>query len=88
MREGCGMVNLEAAKREILEWVSKAVNISVEELDLDRPLADMGMDSLDAVHMVASIEAILQTELPEDVIQRVRCLNDVFRMMEQTAAAA
>ena len=31
---------------------------------------------------------IIQKELPEDVIQRVSCLNDIFDMMRDKMAAA
>ena len=38
--------------------------------------------------MVATIESIIAQELPEDVIQRVTCLNDIFDMMRDRMAAA
>ena len=64
------------------------MKVPVEQLDLDKPLAEIGIDSLDAVHMIAVIESIIRQELPEDVIQRVGCLNDIFEMMRQRVAAA
>lgn len=82
------MVDLEAAKGEILEWVAESIRVPVEEIDLTKPLSEIGLDSLDAVHMIATIESIIQQELPEDIIQRVTCLNDIFEMMRQRVAAA
>lgn len=82
------MKGYEAAKLEILEWASEALQVPVEEIDLTKPLPDIGIDSLDAVHMIATIESIIQKELPEDVIQRVNCLNDIFEMMRDRMAAA
>lgn len=82
------MVNMENARREVLEWVAQAVKLPPEDVPLDKPLAEIGVDSLDAVHMIATIESIIQTELPEDVVQRVRCLNDIFEMMRERVAAA
>ena len=38
--------------------------------------------------MIATIESIIQQELPEDVIQRVTCMNDIFEMMRERLAAA
>ena len=49
---------------------------------------EIGLDSLDAVHMLATIESIIGKELPEDVIQRVGCLDDIFEMMRSRMAAA
>ncbi len=82
------MKGYEAAKDEILEWISEAIQVPVAEIDLDKPLTDIGLDSLDAVHMIATIESIIQKELPEDIIQRVSCLNDMLDMMREKMAAA
>ena len=82
------MIDFEAAKNEILEWVAEAIRVPVEEIDLNKPLAEIGLDSLDAVHMIATIESIIRQDLPEDVIQRVTCLNDIFEMTRQKLAAA
>lgn len=82
------MINYEQARSEILEWLAEAVQVPIEEIDLTKPLADIGLDSLDAVHMVATIESIIGKELPEDVIQRVNCINDIFDMMRAKMAAA
>ena len=82
------MKGFEAAKNEILDWVAQAIQVPIEQIELDKPLNEIGLDSLDAVHMVATIESIIQKELPEDVIQRVTCLNDIFDMMRDKMAAA
>ncbi len=82
------MIDLEAAKLEILEWVAETVRVPLEDIDLTLPLSEVGLDSLDAVHMIATIESCIQQELPEDVIQRVTCLNDIFEMMRRRVAAA
>ncbi|NOS99619.1 MAG: acyl carrier protein [Phycisphaerales bacterium] len=82
------MVNLLAAKQEILEWVAGALKVSPEEVDLNKPLPELGLDSLDAVHLLATIESTIRMELPETVVQRVTSLNDIFEMMAQRLAAA
>ena len=82
------MKGFEAARTEILDWVAEAIQAPVEQIDLTKPLAEIGIDSLDAVHMIATIEAIIRQELPEDIIQRVRCLNDIFDMMRDRMAEA
>ena len=82
------MMDFEAARTELLECLSEAIQVPVEQIDLDKPLAEVGLDSLDAVHMIATIESIIRQELPEDVVQRVNCLNDIFEMMRRKIAAA
>ena len=82
------MTGFEAAKAEILEWAAETLQVPIEQVDLSKPLAEIGLDSLDAVHMVATIESIIRQDLPEDVIKRVSCLNDIFEMMRERMAAA
>ena len=82
------MVNYEVARTEILDWLAATIQKPVDRIDLTKPLSEIGLDSLDAVHMIATIESIIRQELPEDVIQRVTCLNDIFDMMRTKMAAA
>ena len=37
------MVDLEAAKAEILEWVSEAIMVDVDQIDLTKPLPEVGL---------------------------------------------
>ncbi len=82
------MKGFDAARTEILEWLSETIQSPVDQIDLTKPLTEIGLDSLDAVHMIATIESIIGQELPEDIIQRVNCLNDIFNMMREKMAAA
>ena len=82
------MVNFESAKREILEWVADSLSVDAEAIDLNTPLPELGLDSLDGVHLLATIESIIQQDLPEDVVQRVGSLNEIFEMMAERLAAA
>jgi acyl carrier protein len=82
------MQNYESARDEILQWLSDTIKVPAERIDLARPLNEIGLDSLDAVHMIATIESIIRQELPEDVIRRVTCLNDIFALMRSKMAAA
>ncbi len=81
------MPAFEAGKREILNWVAETLQIPVERIDLSKPFAELGLDSLDAVHMIATIESIIRQELPEDVMQRFHCLGDIFGLMQEKLAA-
>ena len=82
------MVDFNTAKMEILDWLAETIEKPVDRIDLTKPLDEIGLDSLDAVHMIATIESVIRHELPEDVIGRVRCLNDIFDMMRDRLAAA
>ena len=82
------MINFESARQEILEWVASTLQVEPATIDLTKPLPELGIDSLDAVHLLATIESIIRTELPENVVQRVTSLNDIFEMMAERLAAA
>ncbi len=82
------MVDFESARREILEWAAETLRVDADAVDLNKPLTEIGLDSLDAVHMIATIEGIIQQELPEDIIQRVGTLDGIFEMMREKLAAA
>jgi acyl carrier protein len=82
------MTAYDAARKEILDWVAVTVGKPTENIDLSMPFPDLGLDSLDAVHMLATIESLLGQELPEDIMRRVTCLNDIFDMMREKLAAA
>ncbi|MGB0716216.1 MAG: acyl carrier protein [Phycisphaerae bacterium] len=82
------MINFEAARAEILEWLAETIDTEVEDIDLSKPLSEIGIDSLDAVHMIATIEGVIQRELPENVISHVTCLDDILDLMRVKLAAA
>lgn len=82
------MADLEAAKREILEWVAGTIQVPAEQIDVHKPLPELGLDSYDAVHLVATIEAIIQQEVDESVVQQVACLNDIFDLLAKQLSEA
>ena len=82
------MADYTAARAEILDWLSDTIQVPAAEIDMTKPFSEIGLDSLDAVHMIATIESIIRQELPEDIIRRIRCLNDIFDMMRDKMAAA
>lgn len=82
------MKHFETAITEIMNWLSETLKVPTEQIDLNKSFPEIGLDSLDAVHMIATIESIIGQELPEDIMRRVRCLNDIFEMMRVRMAAA
>jgi acyl carrier protein len=82
------MIDYSSVRREILVWVAKTTRVPVEQIDVYKPFRELGLDSLDAVDMIATIERLIQQELPENVIARTTCLNDILEMMRVRVAAA
>jgi acyl carrier protein len=88
MQESGIMVSFEDAKNEILNWVSGTLKVPADQIDVHKPLEALGLDSLDAVHMISTIEIQIGEEVPEEFVRRVTCLNDMFEMMRQKLSAA
>ena len=82
------MIDFQTARQEILEWLSEAIQTPIENIDLTKPFPEIGLDSLDAVHLIATIEGAIRQDLPEDIMRRVNCLNDIFDLMRRKLAAA
>lgn len=81
-------MDYESAKTRILETVAAGLRTTPDRIDARRSFTDIGLDSLDAIHLLATIESIIGRELPEDYIKRATCLNDVFEMIRTQIAAA
>ena len=41
------MQGYEIAKLEILEWIADAIQVPLNDIDLTKPLTEIGLDSLD-----------------------------------------
>jgi acyl carrier protein len=82
------MVSFEDARAEILGWVSGTLKVPAEQIDLDKPLDTIGLDSLDAVHMISTIETLIGEEVPEEFVRQVKCLNDMFGLLRNKLPAA
>lgn len=81
-------IDFKTAQQEILEVISDSIHLAAHEINLDRPLSDFPLDSLDAINLLATIEGIVQQELPVDVMTRDTCLRDVFAMLRDKLTAA
>lgn len=64
----------------------------VEEAALEpsRPLADLGLDSLDGVDLVVALEKAFRVRIPEQEARSIRTLADIYARVQsrQEAAAA
>ena len=48
--------------------LARALRVDVVEIDVDRPLEEYGLDSLDAVILIGDFEDELNVELPETLL--------------------
>ncbi len=76
--------NLEEIKREVKELVSEISEIPEEDIKEDAKFAeDLGVDSMVALEIVASVEKKYRVVIPEEKIPTLRSLQDVYQLLEE-----
>jgi len=76
--------NIEDIKKEIKKMVSDIAEIPEDQIkDEARFAEDLGIDSMMALEIVASIEKKYKVVIPEEKIPTIRSLQDVYALMEE-----
>lgn len=71
----------EAAVRNAL---SQIMNLEVGPIEADRPISDLGLDSVSMLEMVEILEQTLNTTIDERRLTELRTLQDLQRLLEPT----
>ncbi|MBN2119929.1 MAG: acyl carrier protein [Candidatus Omnitrophica bacterium] len=76
------MAKPEQIKKEIKKAVSEIVEMPESELRDDASFADeLGVDSMMALEIVASIEKKYKVTIPEEEIPNIRSLENVYEVV-------
>ena len=76
--------NIEEAKKEIKKMVSDIAEIPEEEIKDEAKFAeDLGVDSMMALEIVASIEKKYKVVIPEEKIPTISSLENVYQLLEE-----
>lgn len=68
---------------EIKEILAEQLNVNKESIELSSSLADdLGADSLDAIDIVMSIEDQYSIEVPDEVIENIKYVEDIVSFVE------
>lgn len=68
---------------KVKEILSEQLDIQESEIERDSLLAeDLGADSLDSIDIVMSIEDEYQIEVPDEVIEEMKSVDDIVRFIE------
>ena len=69
---------------KIVEILSSQLEIEKEQITLDSNLTDdLGASSLDLVDLAMSIEDEFGIEVPDELIETVKTVNDVVNFIEE-----
>jgi acyl carrier protein len=72
------MENLET---EIAAIISEVAEIPAESIKEHTSMAELGVDSLDALRIIAAIEKKYQIEVPEEHIGSVQTVSDIIGLV-------
>lgn len=76
--------NIEELKKEIKKLVSEIAEVSEDDLKEDARFAeDLGIDSMMALEIIASLEKKYKLVIPEEKIPAIRSLSNVYDLLEE-----
>lgn len=68
---------------EVKEILSEQLDIDADRIELASTLSDdLGADSLDAIDVVMTIEDQYSIEVPDDVIETMKTVEDIVNFIE------
>ena len=70
---------------QIMEIVADVADIPVERVSEDALLADLDIDSLRGLRIVAAVEKRWGIVVNEEAIGRIRSMRDIFALVETTS---
>ncbi|MCD6583152.1 MAG: acyl carrier protein [Candidatus Omnitrophica bacterium] len=77
-------IDLEGMKREVKKLISEIAEISQDQIKDDaRFVEDLGIDSMMALEIIASIEKKYKIVIPEDKIPTINSLNAIYSLIEE-----
>jgi len=72
-------------QQKLMEIVRKEKSLPDDKLALDTPLADAGIDSLDALTILFAIEETFHISIPDDKARAMKTLGDMVTIVEELA---
>ncbi|MBN3039686.1 MAG: acyl carrier protein [Candidatus Omnitrophica bacterium] len=76
--------NIDKIKQEVKSLVSDITEIPEADLAEDAKFTeDLGVDSMMALEIVASIEKKYKTPVPEEKIPNLQSLKDIYDLLEE-----
>lgn len=76
--------DFESVKKEVKKIVSEVAELPENQIKEDARFAeDLGVDSMMALEIVASIEKKLKVAIPEEEIPTIRSLENVYALLEK-----
>jgi acyl carrier protein len=74
----------DAIRTQLIQIVAEVADVPVDKVLPDAMLADLDIDSLRGLRIVAAVEKRWGIVVNEDTIGRIRSMKDIFALVETT----
>jgi acyl carrier protein len=73
--------------KELQDLAAEILGVEPDQVQLDKSFQrDLAADSLDLVELVAAIEDKYDVELPEETLEKMKVIGDLWTFLEQKTA--
>jgi acyl carrier protein len=73
---------------KLIQLISDQLNVDVSKIEPSSHfIKDLGADSLDTVEMVMAIEETFELEIPDDIAEQIKTVEDAIRLVTEKQAA-
>ncbi|HUE67231.1 MAG TPA: acyl carrier protein [Candidatus Acidoferrum sp.] len=73
--------------RELQELAAEILGIDPDQVQMDKSFQrDLAADSLDLVELIAAIEDKYDVELPDEELEKMKVIGDLWQYLEQKTA--
>jgi acyl carrier protein len=73
--------------RELQELSAEILGIDPDQVQMDKSFQrDLAADSLDLVELIAAIEDKYDVELPDEELEKMKVIGDLWKFLEQKTA--
>jgi acyl carrier protein len=72
---------------ELQNLASEILGVDPQDVQMDKSFArDLAADSLDLVELIAAVEDKYDVELPEDELEKMKVIGDLWKYLEAKSA--
>ncbi len=73
--------------KELQELAAEILGIDPDQVQMDKSFQrDLAADSLDLVELIAAVEDKYDVELPEEELEKMKVIGDLWKYLEQKTA--
>ncbi|MDP2913013.1 MAG: acyl carrier protein [Candidatus Omnitrophota bacterium] len=77
-------IGKDVLEKELRDMIAKIVEIEPKKIGLDTKFVeDLGMDSMMALEILASMEKKYKIQVPEEKLNQLRTLKDAIKLTEE-----